>query len=65
MKDLWEIADNKGTIFSGSEEEMREQLRAIEEGKCVLGSEVEGDIKLLQVHYVTRQYTISRLKKGF
>lgn len=56
MKDLWEIADNKGTIFSGTEELMRDQLRLIEEGKCILESDTEGDLKLLQVHYVTCQY---------
>ena len=51
----WEIIDNKSTIFSGTEEEMREQLRRIENGDCIL-DDAEGDLKLVQVHAITRQY---------
>lgn len=49
----WEIIDERGTIFSGTEEEMREQFRLIEVGKCSL-EESKGDIKLVQIHGMIR-----------
>jgi len=48
----WEIIDDNGVVYSGSEDEMRQTFNNIVDGK----EEVKwtGDLKLVQVHAIHR-----------
>jgi hypothetical protein len=54
----WEIVDENGTIYSGSEDEMRELFNAIVHG--VVNDNLDedldwlGDLRLIQVHAIHR-----------
>ena len=48
---MWEIVDNNGTIYSGSEEEMKDQWQDMVETN---NYDWEGDLKLIEVHQVVR-----------
>ena len=47
---MWEITDNNGTIYSGTEEEMKTLFEQIEKGEKE--EEWDGDLRLIQVHNI-------------
>jgi hypothetical protein len=65
---MWEIADDNGTIHSGTEEEMKvafqvmqddfSELTGLKSKRAELSSkwkcEWTGDLKLMQIHNITR-----------
>jgi len=52
---MWEIIDDEGTIESGTEEEMRLIWdNTIDSGKQPRVSNWFGDLKLIQIHNITR-----------
>ena len=46
--DMYEIIDNKGTIYSGTEEEMLNYWQDIQNGKAD-DIDFDGDVRLIQV----------------
>lgn len=55
MKDKWEIIDTRGTIESGTEQEMIEIWNnTVDTGKSPRITEWEGDLKLIQIHAITK-----------
>ena len=51
---MWEITDNEGTIYSGSESEMLEYWEQITENDNPEEIEWTGDLRLIQVHNTYR-----------
>lgn len=47
---MWEIIDNNGTIYSGSEDEIRSKFQQMVDGNEECGW--DGDLKLIQVHSI-------------
>ena len=47
---MWEITDNKGTIYSGSEDEMTDLFLQIKNSE--VGEEWTGDLRLIQIHNI-------------
>ena len=55
FQNRWEIIDEKGVIFSGSEDEMKDKFeKLINLPDPDDGYEWEGDIKLVEVHNTYR-----------
>ena len=49
---MWEIIDNKGTIYSGTEEDIRVIFDQIQTGE--IEESWQGDLKLIEVHAIYR-----------
>lgn len=56
MKNNWEIIDDQGTIYSGTEDEMRNIFEEIMESGLFDGEKIKwhGDLKLIEIHSITR-----------
>jgi hypothetical protein len=48
---MWAIIDDKGVIYSGNEEEMRDHFQDMSETN---NYDWEGDLKLIEIHSVVR-----------
>ena len=51
-KTMWEIIDNKGTIYSGKEDDMKIIFGQIEAGQ--IKGTWHGDLKLVEIHAIHR-----------
>lgn len=58
---MWEIIDNNGTIHAGSEDEMRLAFDVMLDYDAYSDQETEkwsteweGDLKLIQIHHISR-----------